>query len=154
MQGNTEKTNVTNWNPPLIGLPGIVKMNMGINKGGLLLKSMEHDGEMNYGGLLCRTGLEERVAEEIRKRIPGLKAVVARQKSVVCKNGVHSIDSVNPFPGYVFFVARKDFDIQTLMRIKGISEVLTNPDGTWMLQGEARALAAFLFSKEHYNNLF
>ena len=113
-----------------------------------------YDGELNYGCLLCRSGSEERLVEEIRRRVPELKAMVARQKRVVCKNGVHSIYSVNPFPGYVFFAARKDFDIQTLMRIKGISEVLTNPDGTWMLQGEARALAAFLFSKEHYNNLF
>ena len=113
-----------------------------------------YDGELNYGCLLCRSGSEERLVEEIRRRVPELKAMVARQKRVVCKNGVHSVDSVDSFPGYVFFTARKDFDIRQLMRVKGVIEVLLNADGTWMLQGEARAMAAFLFSKDHYNNIF
>ena len=116
--------------------------------------SMNYGGELNYGCLLCRSGSEERLAREIRKRMPEINATVARQRQVVCRNGVHSVDSVNPFPGYVFFSARMDFDAQILLRVKGVSNVISNPDGTWMLQGEARALAAFLFSKEHYTNLF
>ena len=118
------------------------------------MEAMEYDGALNYGCLLCRRGSEEQLAGELRRRIPGIRATVARQKRIVCKNGVHSIGSMNAFPGYVFFSARRDFDVRRLQRIKGVSEVVSNPDGTWMLQGEARALAAFLFSRDHFNNIF
>ena len=118
------------------------------------MKPMAFDGELNYGCLLCRTGSEKQVIREIRERMPEVNVIVARQRRVVCINGVHSVDTVDSFPGYVFFSARKDLDIGKLQRIKEVKEVVSNPDGTWMLEGEARALAAFLFSNEHYNNIF
>ena len=116
--------------------------------------SNEFDSGLNYGCLQCRVGSEEQLIETIRRRVPEVKAVVARRKHIVCKNGVHRVDSLVEFPGYVFFSARGDFDIGRLLGIKGVMAVVRDSDGSWMLRGEERALAALLFSNDHFRNIF
>ena len=107
------------------------------------MRSRGNDGELCYGCLKCRSGSERRVIGEIRLRLPGVVAAVALRRAVA-----HDDRSETLFPGYVCFSAPGDFDIRNLYKIRGVKEILFNPDGTWMLQDEDRERAARLLSEE------
>ena len=114
----------------------------------------KNDRALYYGCLQCRPGTEEQVKAEISQNLTSVKAIVPRQKTLVCKDGVHSVDSVILFPGTLYFRAGKDLDVKKLLKLKGGRGILTNADGSWALRAEDRELASFLFSIDRDQNIF
>lgn len=114
----------------------------------------KNDRALYYGCLQCRPGTEEQVKAEISQNLTSVKAIVPRQKTLVCKDGVHSVDSVILFPGALYFRAGNDLDVKKLLKLKGVRGILTNADGSWALRAEDRELASFLFSIDRDQNIF
>ena len=118
------------------------------------MNSTKYDGELCYGCLQCRPGTEEQVTAEIIRNFSAVIAIVPRQKTLVCKDGVHSVDSVILFPGTLYFRAGSGFDVKRLLKLKGVQDIQTNADGSWALREEDRELASFLFSIDRDQNIF
>ena len=114
----------------------------------------KNDRALYYGCLQCRPGTEEQVKAEIIKNLTAVNAIVPRQKTLVCKDGVHSVDSVILFPGTLYFRVGSDFDVKRLLKLKGVRGIQTNADGSWALREEDRELASFLFSIDRDQNIF
>lgn len=90
---------------------------------------------MAYGCLFCKTGREERVAEQIRSVCPEVQTTTMRQLKYRTHNGEKCLEESLLLPSYVFFrgpagLEPAAFPKQHLIRVLSV-------DGKdWRLQGD------------------
>lgn len=99
---------------------------------------------MAYGCLFCKTGREERVAEQIRSVCPEVQTTTMRQLKYRTHNGEKCLEESLLLPSYVFFrgpagLEPAAFPKQHLIRVLSV-------DGKdWQLQGDDLLFVQWLF---------
>ena len=101
--------------------------------------------EYEYGCLFCRTGKEEEVSRNMTHEFPGLKAIVPKKSRYRRSHGIATEETVILFPGYVFFMCDHNIQIRDYLKREDVYRILTDGEGSWILQGTDRIIAKELF---------
>ena len=97
-----------------------------------------------YGCLFCRTGMERYVAQRMTQLDGVTDAFAVAQMKHCSREGVKSMVETIMMPGYVFFIARPDFETYLIYRnIEPALRLLTE-HGAWALQGRDLSFAEWL----------
>ena len=97
-----------------------------------------------YGCLFCKTGREERVAEQIRSVCPEVQTTTMRQLKYRTHNGEKCLEESLLLPSYVFFEAAGGADVSALAELQDVIRILSMDAGVWQLQGEDERFARWL----------
>jgi len=103
-------------------------------------------GDIEYGCLFCRTGLEENVI--LRLQDVGIRAVGVKQIRHKSVKGVKSHTLKVLFPGYVFFEANRETEIQVLRYVPNVLRALSDGKDHWFLRGDNRKFAKWVMERD------
>lgn len=98
-----------------------------------------------FGCLFCVTGKEQALATLINRTQSIVKAFVARQEQFHSQQGVKTKVEKVLLPGYVFFQAPEDEDVEALIPRDHLIRMLTTDDGVWQLYGEDERFVQWLW---------
>lgn len=104
--------------------------------------------EWRYGCLFCRTGAETTIVDYINQTMDEMEAVDPmriRRKTVA---GRVIEDQVQLLPGYIFFRTENDEQPSQLTNIPHVLKLLEYDNLSWVLIGNDRKFAEFLFDNE------
>lgn len=94
--------------------------------------------------VFCRSGAENRLAQEIEQRFNDVKAIVAVAEKHRLRNGQEEIDRQILLPGY-FLYANERIDTKLYNRLSNLYKVLATDDKIVELQGSDKAFAHWLY---------
>ena len=94
--------------------------------------------------LFCRTGVECRICEDIRKKFPNVYPLAATQEKHRIVNRHDEIDRRVFLPGYLFLYSKEEIDFDSLLRMDDIYRVLGDEDTAHELQDGDRSFAEWL----------
>lgn len=94
--------------------------------------------------LFCRTGAENAICAEIRRRFPGVYPLAATQEKHRIVNGHEEIDRRVFLPGYLFLYANEPLAFDVLLRMDDIYKILGDEENAHELQGSDRSFAEWL----------
>lgn len=98
-----------------------------------------------FGCLFCITGKEQALAALINRTQSVVKAFVAKQEQFHSQQGVKTKVKKLLMPGYVFFQAPEDEDVEVLIPRDHLIRILTTDDGVWQLYGEDERFVQWLW---------
>lgn len=98
--------------------------------------------------LFCRTGAEQAICGEIRKRYPGVYPLTAMQEKHRIVNGHEEMERRVFLPGYLFLYAREALAFDSLRRMDDIYKILGDEGNAHELQGSDRSFAAWLLQND------
>lgn len=104
--------------------------------------------EMQYENaycVFCRSGAENRLAQEIEQRFNDVKAIVAMIEKHRLRKGQEEIDRQIFLPGYLFLYANERIDTKLYNRLSNLYKVLATDDRIVELQGSDKAFARWLY---------
>jgi len=91
--------------------------------------------------LFCKTGAENRLIEEIGKRMEEIRVLAGVQEKHKFSRGSYEIDRRAFLPGYLFVYAKEPVDFEKLLRMDDIYRILGDDAQAHELQGSDRAFA-------------
>ena len=110
-------------------------------------QSLHHETKTEYGIVFCITGKEFTVAQHLEKNIHGLHALSPIKLRYRRMGGIAEEERVILFPGYLFFRATEEIDLQIIRQDQDVLRLLyTNiEEKGWHLTGQDRAIAEEFF---------
>lgn len=100
-----------------------------------------------FGCIFCKTGAEKRIAREIERDFPCIRALFAEKLRRRRKGRGYEEERVPLFPGYLFFYADAELEARRIAERENVYRLLHGPDETWRLQGADEAFARRLFDQ-------
>ena len=100
-----------------------------------------------YGCMFCISGHEQRGAQLVEMRWPGLKARAVSAYKRRSRGGVKSLQLEVVMPGYIFYEAEGDFRPEVPFP-EGVLKALKTVDGSWKLMGRDEEFARWLLEKD------
>lgn len=107
--------------------------------------SEQLSGNTSYGCIFCKTGYEHTLAYELSQDILDIDFLVAKKKNRRRINGIMITETVDMFPGYVFFRSTSKVDLTKLERNPLTLKLLTYDDERWQLDGDDYLFVRWLF---------
>lgn len=109
---------------------------------------MEKKGFQYAYCIFCRTGVESRLCDEIRKRFGEVYTLAAVQEKHKIINKRYEIDRRAFLPGYLFLYTKDRIDFEALLRMENIYRILGDEASAHELQGSDRSFAEWLYRND------
>lgn len=103
--------------------------------------------EVSFGCLFCRTGSEQRIAEELNSQYEGIQLLVPVKMRYRRISGIAHEESAVLFPGYIFFKVNTCFEAFRFVKHRDVYKLLCQPNGDWRLVGSDKSLVQTLFER-------